>query len=472
MPKSCRHVTCLSERRISSASLLGAGTGWVCLTCFRDWDEKSKFTTHGRTKNHPLAWVVPAGHLHCVQCGDAVDVDSLNAKTKETTEACLRAITGLMARKGPPVKDSPKDLLLCEEPLPPETAPIMTGSSVTVPPGLHNLGNTCFMNSALQSLAAVTEFRSSGSDPLGSLGNALFDLLSSMRDPSLSSVTARKRKGITANAVNPSHFFDNLSNKYDFFERNEQQDSHDFLRLLFNALDDEHDGLVSQENKLTTPHRTVFGGSVTARVDCRKCQNKITKKEACLDLSLAMDPEIELEKSLESLSVSGNGKNIAALIEAWQRPQKLEEDNAFACESCFKKGVEGRTDEARKVVYSPATCRYSLDETPQCLIIHLQRFSISKTSGRRRKSSFGYGKDHRDIRLAPRLSIGESSFILVAMIVHEGTTADSGHYIAIVHRDDRWYRISDSSVSLISEAAAHSCRHAYIVFYRRTIQTE
>jgi ubiquitin C-terminal hydrolase len=165
-----------------------------------------------------------------------------------------------------------------------------------------------------------------------------------------------------------------------------------------------------------------------------------------------------------------------SLLKAWQSPQKLEGENAFACENCYRRDADAELrDDQKKVVYTPAICRYSFEETPQCLIVHLQRFSISKLAGRRRKSSFGYGKDHRDVIMPHQFSPSkilchpaietDGLYQLKAMVIHEGATAEFGHYIAIVCRGDRWYRISDSSVAPIGQDAALSCTNAYVAFY-------
>ena len=475
--KACRHYSCLSSRRISEASLLDSGTGWLCLTCFREWKDKTSFSSHGRSKNHPLTWVIPEGRLYCVPCGAYVQMEDLNVKGKATVETGIQAIETLLTK--------PKDKVtstLSLNPIiarPNEITEEVDGDEakkvVTKPLGLHNLGNTCFMNAALQSMAAMENFIGSEG---GRLTVALFDLLTTMRDPqnippSKLSTKKGKRNRYGEGAINPAQFFDQLAQKYDFFERNEQQDSHDFMRLLFNALDDEHEQGTMKD---AATHKKVFGGIVRVEVECKKCKQITIKKEPCMDISLAIEHNTSLESSLESLSLVGGEPSLGSLLRAWQRPQKLEEENAFACENCYRRDTNAKEgNDQKKVVYTPAVCRYSFEETPQCLIVHLQRFSISKLAGRRSKSSFGYGKDHRDVTMSHQFSPSNilchsttetnGLYQLKAMIIHEGATAEFGHYIAIVCRDDRWYRISDSSVVPIGRDTALSCTNAYIAFY-------
>lgn len=516
----CRHLAGLSERRIREQGSRGSSaTGWLCLTCFREWDDKKGFVSHGRSRSHQLAWVIPEGKVYCVACAAyPADGDEGKGEAKRRWHLCLEAIKQLLSQPPaqvvvtiPSVDPSTETVALDAEDDASNSKSLPTLPWRRRPAGLRNLGNTCFMNSALQSLASVLAPSLSPPSPHsagihGDLGRALYDLLASIWDPhsspcSHSSTAVSGRRGRRSASsmgagITPHHFFQALSAHYDFFHANEQQDSHDFLRLLFNALDDEYDQAGGGKANLSPPlHRTVFGGSTTVRVDCRQCRSTTVQEESCLDLSLAIQaavagPSLLLEEQLEALSIQDPGKperrkrsdriespaSIAQLIAAWMEPQELAGENAFACEACFKRTCDGAAKDSPGVVYSPATCRYRFKRPPPILILHLQRFSLKGTeaTGRRRtRRSLSYSKDHRPIRIDPQIQLAQLQYQLQAVIVHEGSSAESGHYIAMVQSpagdntdEVGWFSISDSSVSSIAAESVYACDTPYILFYR------
>lgn len=98
------------------------------------------------------------------------------------------------------------------------------------PPGLTNLGNTCFFNSVLQCLSASPSFAPSMfwrlSDDLrpGDLGVNLCQTLSTMHEKKEHS---------------PIHLLHALRTRFPFYKGRRQQDAHEFLRLLLQAVADE-----------------------------------------------------------------------------------------------------------------------------------------------------------------------------------------------------------------------------------------
>ena len=116
--------------------------------------------------------------------------------------------------------------------------------------------------------------------------------------------------------------------------------------MLFNALDDEHaeamrDGFIKKGT--STCHAQYFGGTIKARMECRTCKNVTFNTEHCLDLSLALDKGFVLEESIRAMNIrnsdcdNNDAINLIALIKAWNQPEILEGDNAFACHNCYRK---------------------------------------------------------------------------------------------------------------------------------------
>lgn len=557
----CRHLGALpTERRLNEATLVGSPRTtvatttaptvphWLCLACFRSFANRQTFLQHGRSAKHGLAWASqekddPSEYIFCVNCKQAVQLNELTTKERDRAASSITAIKELLQRD--PAEMHRAGAVQTEPPT--ATLGNTLISSAQGPLGLHNLGNTCFMNASLQCLAALECLRWTERDRCGALSTALYDLLDCLRDPTSSDskalvppARARGRKHPSARAsarvLNPSHFFDQLGHKYSFFERNDQQDSHDFLRLLFNALDDEVAAAGGRTGD--APHRRCFGGSTVVRVQCSRCRQVACKQEESLDLSLSLSlsgtkPQSlgSLEASLESLrltTLAGEDADTAShctvptLVRHWRRSQLLAGGDAFACETCYRSmsakdndpsSDPTAIDHTNKVVYTPASCQYAMERLPRCLLLHLQRFSLHSSPSRRRgirhQQHFSYGKDHRPVVLSlwqsPSLLLGrdhaegetEERYRLRGMVIHEGGTADSGHYVCIVNYgrhecasaiptggpsspakesngtnghatsdgSHRWYRISDSSVVPISQATALSTHNAYMAFY-------
>lgn len=508
----CRHVTGIHPRHVEGIRLPNDNPQVICLKCYKNFTNRQSFKRHGHSRNganHALAWILAENKLYCLHCGLDVDYTFLDNKGKSIYDLFMESLSQARLKPSSPSLSKEQEINTENNASSHETSTINHAASVTngtktnptsildlKPPGLYNLGNTCFMNSALQCLAAVVEFTSQVEtlDEYGPLGASLKELLQSMHDvksdEKAGSHSARRSGKSGTRGVNPGGFFNQLGKKYEFFERNEQQDSHDFLRLLFNALDDEWE--VARVKKPSW-HKDCFGGEVAVRVKCSKCGTVTTKKEESLDLSLSLStiPEESLAGSLESLTISeraSSGTDLLRIIKQWRRSQVLQGEDAFACEKCIKRH-EQETPLAEtngKSFYTKATCEYSFCALPQTLTIHLQRFSLpSRTfrlGNKKHNRHFSYTKDSQSLRINEYLEASllltsdcredrhiddETRYRLCAMVIHQGGSANFGHYICMVLRGKRWYRISDTSVCSINEDEVFGCKEAYMLFYCR-----
>lgn len=504
---------------------------WLCLTCFRGVlapdpsDETAvdsrpllqKMCRHGNTAKHYIMYTREAPHLFCVLCKLYIDLSagtcaSMNAKQRQMALASLDAVKALLS---PPV--SPAAASKCETPggsrcgpedpragrIEPDThmadtQPHMaqdSGICSSRPAGLANLGNTCFMNATLQALASL-DLPPLPDEYPGPVSHSLYSLLGelSMRGSDVHNSTKCKGKRSGRAVINPSLFFKSLCQCYDFFSENGQQDSHDFLRLLFNALDDE---LMGKDD--AKPHERLFRGELCVRVKCNACCTASTTREPCMDLSLALNrqsddrdqipsSEDSLAEYLSRLSVkhSDRGLQLKDLLDFWMQPQLLQHENAFACPVCFQRDSSSPCDPSHT---KPTTAIFQsfVSRPPMCLLLHFQRFVVHQGKGlktsaggrvgkkqrKRADGGFAYSKNQTPVMLPLTLDlspwiIGASGPVLYrlrSVVVHEGQSPDSGHYTALISKDQKaWYKTSDESVTVASQTHIAS---AYMAFYQR-----
>lgn len=58
------------------------------------------------------------------------------------------------------------------------------------------------------------------------------------------------------------------------------------------------------------------------------------------------------------------------------------------------------------------------------------------------------------------------NYSLQASVVHIGMDATSGHYVAYILNDDKWYLFDDTNVTEVCEAEVLR-QQSYILFYQR-----
>ncbi|GJX73718.1 ubiquitin carboxyl-terminal hydrolase 2-like protein [Tanacetum coccineum] len=146
--------------------------------------------------------------------------------------------------------------------------------------GLLNLGNTCFLNSALQNLLAIDRLR---------------DHYLKMETGGPLSVSLKKLF-VEANplasgkhVVNPRPLFNSICAIASQFKGYQQQDSHEVLRFLLDGLSSEETSIQKCDPKNSPTFVDVlFGGQISSSVSCLECGHTSVVYEPYLDLSLPL----------------------------------------------------------------------------------------------------------------------------------------------------------------------------------------
>ncbi|MCO5611304.1 hypothetical protein L7F22_065556 [Adiantum nelumboides] len=325
----------------------------------------------------------------------------------------------------------------------PNTSAPSSHSSQTLPStlvkrigaGLNNLGNTCFLNSVLQCLTYTP--------PLATYFQAGLHK-SSCRAVAFCAMCALEnhvKQALSAPGrfISPNQLVRNLRCISRAFHMGRQEDAHEYMRYLIEALQkccslDVHAKASPHSRKSYI--QKIFGGRLQSQVKCTECEHSSNTYDPFLDLSLDI---VKAESLLKALT-------------RFTGIEVLDGDNKYFCSKCKKK--------------VRAHKQFTIDYAPHVLTVQFKRFS---SSGR-----FG-GKIDKNVRFDRTLNLtpfvngkeGQVSYSLYAVLVHSGWSTHSGHYFCFVRTSaDIWHRLDDCRVSQVSEKVVFE-QKAYILFYIR-----
>jgi ubiquitin C-terminal hydrolase len=520
MQKPCRHLASISLGKLSEKLALSSpiqpnfciscsketeSVVYSCLTCLQSFCQSSPshLNHHARERNHPLSFNLTAAdaenhesiekYFYCSLCSDHPKICEPGRKER----VYLEKVKGFFKenQKNGRQEVVHEDLVAAGD------------DKIVKPRGISNLGNTCFMNSALQLLAVTLKrhgpLKITSTSPIwSSLIYHLEEIYSSTSSEIIKRKGSKKKQTSTScrNSLNPREFLSLLCGKQRKFASMQQQDAHDFLRLLFNSVPE-------------APQIELFGGKFISRVVCERCKKVSDTIEPFLDISLALPEETTDEtfvtKSLSRLQINtdssssnsnssstsnsdsdtdgsnnhsnsdsdgsnnqnqntSNYMSIDLLLKNWNKKISLKGENGYYCESCSPQDT--------KILQSASLQYFLTDPLPPFLILHLQRF---KTVISTRKSKIGVTieKDDRNLSFPFNLKISSqlcskeaTNYNLYGYIIHEGSSTSCGHYTAIVSSsNDCWFYISDTNVKEISKSRALDTESftPYLLFYQK-----
>jgi len=307
--------------------------------------------------------------------------------------------------------------------------------------GLTNLGNTCYMNSALQCVcstpALIRYFRNDTwrgdinrkrSSMKGRLAKAFGELMVQLSTQST--------------CVRPQKVKEVIGRLAPQFAGYRQHDCHELIRFLLDGLHEElnrikemppyeqiedgerdSDDVISKRwwRNYTQRNDSVlvdtFAGQLKSCVKCGKCGHVSTVFDPFWDLSLPIPEKYHAKRSYSYYS-SSSAADECSLKECFEEFAKADDVDEYYCRKCKK--------------HRRSTKQLSVWRFPKVLVFHLKRFSFS---------GYSRSKINTAVSAPSRLSLSDlralskeradrgTGYALYAIGNHMGTCG-GGHYIA------------------------------------------
>lgn len=311
---------------------------------------------------------------------------------------------------------------------------------LALPPGIENLGATCYLNTQLQCLAQITVFLNgifSWRAPHEKTEDKVNEVLT-LFQRIMANLHSGPRRTITtvefSNALGIDHY--------------EQQDPNEFSRLFFDLM---HTAFQKETtNKpggLPELLPDLFQGMIKNQIICQKCGNISERKEAFMDLNLPIVKKTEQDKIKKTGQLSileclpqQDATDVQFLFDRYCRDETLEGDNQYHCEVCGCK-----QDASRRVRF---------EKVPPLLNIQLSRYTYDmKTFAKKKVSEKVLLPLEMHVSSETEGSETEHRYVLCAVMIHKGKSAYSGHYIAqaMDWTTGSWFEFNDTHVKLLKD---------------------
>ncbi|CCF56192.1 hypothetical protein KAFR_0A07580 [Kazachstania africana CBS 2517] len=365
------------------------------------------------------------------------------------------------------------------------------------PRGLLNHGVTCYTNAAVQAMLHIPAVQ-----------HYLFDILRGkyndiISPDSVSTVLAEtskkmwlpnnqlKEKNVTF--INPKKLISRLDDINCMMSEWQQEDSHEYFMSLMSRL--QEDSVPKGKKLIESVIYDIFGGLLKQIVTCKSCGGISKTEQPIYDLSLHLKGKKKLdtygnpdsmnssnnndisniETMKDNANNNGNGNNIQNQIDPqtvnrrfsieksikdFFSPELIKvdkEQKGYVCEKCHK------TTNAVK--------RNTILRAPETLLVHLKKFRFNGTSSSKMKQAVSYPMfldlteycdNEGNKKILP------VKYQLISVVVHEGRSLSSGHYVAHCKQPDGlWATYDDEYINKISDKEVLRETNAYYLVYSR-----
>ena len=272
--------------------------------------------------------------------------------------------------------------------------------------GLKNIGNTCYMNSALQIIVNCTVLTK-------------VILSNNFISPKLNifkKFLMDYKNNITINPIAIKNLVGEKNNQFLNFQ---QHDSHEFLISLIEIIEEEF----KNESEINPNPITINGiklQNLTSSIFDTTVSSIIYSEET------GEKSKTKVGEKILSLPISKNDNTtLENCIDLYSKIEKLSGTEQWLSQK------ENRYIDAYKRLY--------LKSLPKYLLLQLKRFTFFTNSN----------KNNKDVKAPINFIIRNNSYQLRGIIYHIGG-ANGGHYVSVIFYNNKWHLCDDNSVNEIS----------------------
>lgn len=327
--------------------------------------------------------------------------------------------------------------------------------------GLANLGNSCYMNSALQCLSNTKLLRNYmlGDNVLEELNTNKQALITKDWKNLLTEIW-NENCTISPNTLHKALRMYFLSENIENFTDFRQNDSHEFITLFIDIM---HMSLAKEVN-------ITISGNVVNDLDkmalaAMKSWRQYFKNSYSEIVNIFYGQFVSTIKSLDNEVISAVYDPFPSL--SVEIPDNSENINLYSCLDHFSSDEildgENKYKCDKTNTYKSAKKKIQIWTCPKILIIHLKRFSNNFTKNNK---VINFPIDNLNLS---KYSIGydkyKSNYRLIGVVNHIGSYL-GGHYYSYCRNKENWFEYNDEKVVQINKLNVVN-QNAYCLFYEK-----
>ncbi|OQS01313.1 ubiquitin carboxyl-terminal hydrolase [Achlya hypogyna] len=397
----------------------------------------------------------------------------------------------------------------------------LASAGVSVPAGLVNLGNTCYMNATLQCLRYAPDFREALKEYKGGMSADLaHNFTSSLRD-------TYQQLDSNIDSIPPMMFVDTLRRAFPQFAQQGprggymQQDSDEFVSALFGTLARQLKSPTSTIKSLESTDNMIdalFGLEMEERLECAETDAEPVSVKTEKALKLVCNITKDTNHISEGITIGLEGaieknSDVLGRNATWKKSMKINRLPKYLCvqfmrfywkltpESRDHTGVKCKmlrpisfpqvldvfnfcTDDLKAVLKVGRDKNADLilnefkDKKPEAVADEKPDVDMEDGLSEEDKEALAIAKTMSMANGRASAGIGlpvefQGNYELFAVVTHKGRSADSGHYIGWARiKDDDWLCFDDDNVSPCKTEDIQKLKGggdwhmAYLTFYR------